>query len=801
MGSLVLGVGGAALGNFLLPGLGGFIGAAIGSAAGGLVDNLLFGGGGAANQYSMHDGPRLGDLSVMSSAYGQPIPVAYGPQNRVAGNVIWSTGLIEDAHQDTQTSGSGGGGKGGMGGGGGSQTVQNNTYTYRVTFAVGLAAGFCWGIKRIFANKKVIFDRTLAAIPIDAPTPSLGMACWAAHGTHTAFQQVDFYQGNDTQMVDPIIESIMGAGNAPAYRHTCYMVIQNLQLADFGNVLPQIEVELIAQQSITVAAVAADLCARAGVTNVSASGLDMPIQGYVIARDSNVISALAPMALAFNFDAAEQRGQVRLIHRGGALKAVVETDDMGAVNAGNTPAAEPMQLSRLADVVLPREVVVSFADPAFDFQQSSQRVSRTKGSSSASLSQALPITMDATAARTVAARSLFEAWAARRTASFPTSDKWISLSPADIIGLQLAGGIVPFKLTRAMRGADGIIEVEARFEDTELYSSPAAGAEANLPVNVYVPPGPTRLVMIDSPIVVDASDTAGFYWSALGVSPSWRGAQLERSIDAGATYGLMSGVATRGVIGDVAAALPDGPTDYFDEGNEIVVVLAYPRHTLEGILAPLVLAGGNLAWLGPANGQGGEILQFRDAELVAPATWRLTGLLRGRRGTEYATATHGAAETFVLLTWSTVGRSNYGAADWNFPRLYKPVSNLTLEVDAVAQSFTNTGEGLRPFSPVHVAGTRNDASDLTITWVRRTRLSTPTLGGGPVPLGEASERYEVDILVGFLVVRTIAATTPTAAYSAAQQTTDGLTPGALVHVAVYQMSDVRGRGHPARATI
>jgi hypothetical protein len=102
---------------------------------------------------------------------------------------------------------------------------------------------------------------------------------------------------------------------------------------------------------------------------------------------------------------------------------------------------------------------------------------------------------------------------------------------------------------------------------------------------------------------------------------------------------------------------------------------------------------------------------------------------------------------------------------------------------------------------VHVAGSRNGANDLAVTWIRRTRLAVPGLGAGPVPLGEATEHYEVDILVGLAVVRTIATTTPTVTYTAAAQTADGLAPGAPVKLAVYQMSDVRGRGHPAVATV
>lgn len=106
-----------------------------------------------------------------------------------------------------------------------------------------------------------------------------------------------------------------------------------------------------------------------------------------------------------------------------------------------------------------------------------------------------------------------------------------------------------------------------------------------------------------------------------------------------------------------------------------------------------------------------------------------------------------------------------------------------------------------PKSPVHVEGTRDGSNNLALSWVRRTRLQVPGLGLGPVPLGELSEAYSIDIYSGASVVRTISATTPAANYSAAEQTADGLTPGNPVSLRVYQLSDVRGRGFPAIATV
>jgi hypothetical protein len=230
-------------------------------------------------------------------------------------------------------------------------------------------------------------------------------------------------------------------------------------------------------------------------------------------------------------------------------------------------------------------------------------------------------------------------------------------------------------------------------------------------------------------------------------------------------------------------------------------VLTFLSHTLESVSEEQMLAGANSCWLGSPTGQGGEFLSYRDATLIAPHTYRLTGLLRGRRGTEYATATHAGGETFVLLSTQFVGRVDFGPGDWNSARSFKAVSVLQNEADAAPQTFTNTGEGLRPFSPVHVAGTRNGANDLTVTWIRRTRLGVPGLGAGPVPLGETAEAYEVDIMDGPTVKRTIQTIMPTVTYAAADQVADGFVAGARVTLRVYQMSDVRGRGHPAVATV
>lgn len=750
MASLALGVVGTAIGGPL----GGFIGAQIGS----VIDNQLFA--------SDMEGPRLDDLSVSASTYGSPIPLLYGPQNRVSGNIIWSTGLIETKEKE--------GGKGGP---------SVTTYSYRVSLAMALGEGPLNGIKRIWGNSKLIYD------------------AGASGDTHAVFDTLAFYSGDGTQDPDPTIESYLGVGNTPAYRHTAYIVLKDLQLADFGNRIPNIEVEVEAHPSITVAGVIKDISDRAGVDKIYASSLARDeVKGYVVGRATTAAAALRPLSLVYNFDAVEHWGQVRCVKRGGQMRATIETGDLGAVQGGNDPA-EPIRFEREPDMAMPQEAAISFSDPDLDYQKNTQRARRLLGSSENNLSHEAPVTITADEARQFADRVLWEAWAARRSAKFALSDKYVHLWPADVVGVFVDGQVVPFKINRATRGANAVIDVDGLFEDAEIYNSPAPGTAGILPDNPLRLPGPTTLVMMDAPILQSADDDAGFYWAATGELPGWRGAEVLRSTDGGTTYDVMSPVRVRSVIGDVAAALPAGPAEFWDRANTLTVDLVFEDDQLESIDELNVLAGANAAWLGSPDGQDGEIIQFATATLVAPGTYELSDLLRGRLGTEHAIDSHGPDEVFVLLESGLLGRSDFSAADWDKQRHYKPVSILKTEADTTAQTFTNTGEGKRPLSPVHVRGERDGSDNLTVTWVRRSRIRAPGLGYGPLPLGEQSESYEVDVIVGGSPVRTIAVTDTEATYSAADQTADGITPGDPVTVKVYQLSASRGRGRPANAIL
>ena len=142
--------------------------------------------------------------------------------------------------------------------------------------------------------------------------------------------------------------------------------------------------------------------------------------------------------------------------------------------------------------------------------------------------------------------------------------------------------------------------------------------------------------------------------------------------------------------------------------------------------------------------------------------------------------------------------------NWRIGPASRPVSDETY----VATTFAPEGVGLRPLSVAHVEQPwrrPRTPGDLTISWTRRSRsLSADNWGAGEVSLAEEVEAYEVEILDGPAVKRTLAAAGTSAVYSATDQTADWGAPlgsGDTLTVRIFQLSSLIGRGMPKTVTL
>jgi hypothetical protein len=358
--------------------------------------------------------------------------------------------------------------------------------------------------------------------------------------------------------------------------------------------------------------------------------------------------------------------------------------------------------------------------------------------------------------------------------------------------------------TRSERESyDGLVKrFEGVLDSANLPTEGVTSATYTPTINI-VPPGTVDGMFIDGPIARDADDDHGFYW-VTDFAGGASAASLYRSTD-DVSFGNVE-ISTSDAITGTATALGDWTGgNVWDEMNTVRVTVtgaltASTREAME--LDPTI----NAAALG-VQGRV-EYIRFRTPTLVSSTAtsyvYDLTGLLRGRNGTEHAMASHAAGDVFVLLRLAGLRRVAQDSDQAGLARYYKHVVAGRSVSGATSESFTNAAVGRKPYAPVDGQVSRDGSGNATITWARRTRLSHRLTGplAWSFPLGEASEAYVVTIYTSntyATVARTISATSETAAYSAADQTTDFGSPQSTLYFTVAQVSETVGNGYEHRA--
>jgi hypothetical protein len=184
------------------------------------------------------EGARIEDVKVQAATYGVPVNVVYGTA-RVAGNIIWSTDLVEHAREE---------GKGGP---------SVTSYSYTVSCAVAVCEGEITGIRRIWANNELIYD---VSVENDGPT---GFT-----------YEIKIYTGSETQEADPRMQAEIGAADTPAHRGMAYVVFEDLALDKFGNRIPNFNFEVVSSGDLV----------RPDVTQISTNDGWFPLYDYQTGR-------------------------------------------------------------------------------------------------------------------------------------------------------------------------------------------------------------------------------------------------------------------------------------------------------------------------------------------------------------------------------------------------------------------------------------------------------------------------------------------------------------------------------------
>jgi hypothetical protein len=306
--------------------------------------------------------------------------------------------------------------------------------------------------------------------------------------------------------------------------------------------------------------------------------------------------------------------------------------------------------------------------------------------------------------------------------------------------------------------------------------APAAASPGQPVSQPDLPHGPTLVHLLDLPLGDGLGGKPLLFVAAAGSEPGWRRALLSASYDGGGSWQEAGATAAPAAIGRALAPLPAAGAALFDAKSWVEVELAHAAMWLEGRSDDALAGGANLALVGD------ELVQFGAVEPLGGSRFRLSRLLRGRRGTEWAAAGHEADERFILLDAQSLAvlEAPAGSPGGAASLLAAGIGDLPAPASASAEI---EGAALQPPSPVHLRAEEAPGGDLLISWVRRSRQGWAWLSGADTPLGEERELYRLEI-EGEGFARAAAPETPSYLYTAEQRLADGAGP---IRIAVSQI--------------
>lgn len=528
-----------------------------------------------------------------------------------------------------------------------------------------------------------------------------------------------------------------------------------------------------------------------GPADIDVSMLTQSVRGYKVVGGSPR-SVIEELQSAYRFDVRMHGYSIQFVPRGQASAVSIPWGDLAATDGDEI--GDSLPYTREMDSQLPQKITVSGVSADREYASSSQYYERigTNAVNSESVDLGLVLTDDEEAQ---IAEVLCELrWLERDEFSFDLPPTYQALEPADVVTASAKFGTFDLRLTEVSSQANGIVSCKAFPNSIGLYTSVAVGAPAPGPDGTIGVEGPTFMALVDGPMIYeDVQNAPGFSTAAAGYTGGWPGAVLVRSNDQGQTWVDLQGYDAPGTVGTCRDSLAVNSGALFDLGGSLRVDMIAGE--LESITESQMLEGGNMALYG-ADGRW-EVIRFQNATLQTDGSYILTKFVRGDKGTEWATGLHVAGDVLVMAADPDNAFVGSPVESIGLQRTYRAVTSGASIDTAADLSLTYRGVNLKPLSPAYPFGSRNSSSDLAVSFTRRSRFSSSWwITGVPAPVGEASEAYQVDVMSGSTVKRTISITSPSFTYTAADQTTDFGSPQTSITLRIYQVSATVGRGYP-----
>ena len=525
-----------------------------------------------------------------------------------------------------------------------------------------------------------------------------------------------------------------------------------------------------------LAAVIQDIAQTNGVTDLDLSRCYGLVRGYVINDVTTARAALQPLLTSAAHEVIERDGQLRFQSR--HLGAVAAIDSGELVRSDQLESSFETTRATLLDETGRLRLGYVAAEDSYG-ARITEVIFPDQGPLALSHSE-LPLVLTDAEAGEIAQRWMAESRIARDTARFALPKSKLDLGAGDRV--EIMGQL--YRIDRIEQAQYQLIE--ATRSQTAPYR-PAILAQPPRAWRAIVPDVPVLAQFLELPLLTGDEIPQAPY--IIAAAKPWPGQIAVWSSVTQDDYALNTIVTQSATLGVTETPLMATQIGLWDHGPALRVKLATGSLSSATILS--VLGGANTAVIGDAQSNQYEVIQYRDAVLVAPDTYELRHRLRGQAGSDATMAAIWPVGSQFILINAALRQINLPLSARGLLRNYR-IGRASAGVNngnVVQQTRSFDGIGLRPYRVAHLRA-RALGNDIHVTWTRRTRIDGDSWDGVDVPLSETAETYTVKLVKNNLVLREVVTSGPSFTYSADMQLADG----AGVEISVAQRSDAFGNG-------
>lgn len=526
------------------------------------------------------------------------------------------------------------------------------------------------------------------------------------------------------------------------------------------------------------------------------------LDGYVVRGPTSFRAAVAPLLQLVQGMAADRGTHIEILPRYDTLSAPQATHlQLSDIAEPENAEDSAISIFRGDEQDLPGELRLRFYDPLADYEQqvvASRRLEQTPRNVA---DWNLPLTANTDHARRLTEKGLQALWLGRETLHVRASLKHLPLTVGDVIELPAAlfeGETTPVTCQIEQIYAGSKLEIEATRLTGKPLTTSMNPTTPLKPINTGGQTvGPAVVKLLNLPQFREGQGSGPF----IGLyNANWPQAYQVYQSSSGADFSPLMQIIEPAVMGFLKTQLSPGVLWRWDTRNSVEVELFGGQ--LQSKTALEVLGGANLCAIGSAGNW--ELLQFAEAELIDPLTYRLSNLLRGQLGTEAQNLLPKSQGTDFILLNSVLQELPWNDDLTDVTQHYQIVpSGKPIGYQwGTSLEFAGTMRSAVPYAPVHVQAEQTASGDLALSWKRRSRWNADGWAQVDVPQWEQTLAFTIDVYKAqengpSQKVTTLNAEAEAASYSRAQMLLDLGSGQHTLELRIQQVSSRVGLGDPA----